>query len=57
MDIRDELRQTNRKLSVLQCPDFIKIPAQLDRIRRNTTRKRRPKTKCPKDLLIQTKSL
>jgi len=38
--IRDELRRLN---SVLQCPNFIAVPAKLDRIERNTRKRRKPK--------------
>jgi hypothetical protein len=38
--IRDELRRLN---NVLQCPNFIGVPAKLDRIERNTRRKRKPR--------------
>jgi hypothetical protein len=38
MDLRDELQRLN---SLLHCPNFIAIPRKLDRIMRNTTRKRR----------------
>lgn len=40
MDIRDELQTLN---IVLRCPQFQLIPHKLDAIRRNTTKKRRPK--------------
>jgi len=43
MDIRDELQAISQKLSVLQCPNFIAIPRKLDRIGRNTAKKRKPK--------------
>lgn len=35
MDIRDELKRLN---TVLQCPNFIAVPAKLDAIDRNTSR-------------------
>lgn len=38
MDIRDELKRLNR---LLHCQNFLLIPAKLDGIRRNTTRKPR----------------
>lgn len=38
LDIRDELREMNRKLSVLDCPNFIAIPSKLERIARHTTK-------------------
>jgi hypothetical protein len=38
MDIRDELKRLN---NVLQCPNFIAVPAKLDRIERNTRKKRK----------------
>lgn len=37
MDIRDELKTLN---AVLACPRFIDIPNKLDRIERNTKRKK-----------------
>jgi hypothetical protein len=46
MDLRDELQEMNRTLSVLKCINFIRIPRILDGIRKNTTRKRR-QTKKP----------
>lgn len=41
MDIRDELREIKNRLAPLQCSSFLKIPAKLDRIGRNTQRKKR----------------
>lgn len=41
MDIRDELRAVKQKLEILNCPNFVDIPRKLDRIRRNTTKKKR----------------
>lgn len=38
--IRDELRRLN---NVLQCPNFIGVPSKLDRIERNTRKRRKPK--------------
>lgn len=38
MDIRDELKRLN---GVLQCPNFVAVPAKLDQIIRNTKKKRR----------------
>lgn len=38
--IRDELRRLN---NVLQCPNFIAVPSKLDRIERNTRKRRKPK--------------
>lgn len=43
MDIRDELKLMNERLSVLRCPDFIAIPRILREIRRNTTKPKRRK--------------
>lgn len=43
MDIRDELRAMNIKLSVLQRPDFLGIPRKLERIARNTVKPKRKK--------------
>lgn len=40
MDIRDELKRMN---NVLQCPNFIEVPSILRSIKRNTTKKRKPK--------------
>lgn len=40
MDIRDELRLIRQ---TLHCRNFQRIPAKLDRIGRNTERRRRPK--------------
>ena len=37
MDIRDELQRLN---SLLYCPNFTAIPRKLDRIGRNTTKKK-----------------
>lgn len=44
MDMRQELREINRKLSALECPNFISIPRTLKRISSNTA-KPRPKKK------------
>lgn len=38
MDIRDELKRLN---AVLHCGNFLDIPRKLDRIERNTKKKRR----------------
>lgn len=40
MDIRRELRRLN---NVIQCTNFIRIPAVLDEIKRNTKKRKRPK--------------
>ena len=40
MDLRDELKSLNR---LLHCSNFIAIPRKLDRIGRNTEKKRRKK--------------
>jgi len=46
MDIREELRVLNRRLS---CPDFIAIPRTLKAIKLNTTKpKKKPKLKVVK---------
>lgn len=45
MDIRDELRAIRSSLSVLRCRNFLRVPAKLDRIGRNTERKQRAKAK------------
>lgn len=41
MDIRDELKAMNTKLRVLQCPGFLAMPRKLDRIGRNTERRKK----------------
>lgn len=41
LDLRDELRSMNSKLSVLQCSNFLKIPQTLKDIRKNTTKRKR----------------
>lgn len=38
MDIRDELKQLNQ---LFRCTNFLRIPAKLDRIGRNTEKTRR----------------
>lgn len=38
MDIRDELHRLN---NVIQCHNFIAVPGKLDRIIRNTTKRRK----------------
>ena len=43
MDIRDELQYLNVTMEPLRCPNFTNIPAILQLIRRNTTKKRRKK--------------
>ena len=43
MDLRDELSQMKESLQVLGCPEFRAIPRKLERIARNTKRKRRQK--------------
>lgn len=43
MDIRDELKIVRQRLSVLECPNFLDIPRKLDRIKRNTAKKRKAK--------------
>ena len=40
MDIREELRGIN---AILECPNFGAIPFHLDKIRMNTTKKKRRK--------------
>lgn len=42
MDIRDELKIVRQRLLVLECRHFLDIPKKLDRIERNT-KKRKPK--------------
>lgn len=44
-DIRSELRQINRKLSPLECPNFVAIPRTLRRISANTAKPRVAKKK------------
>ena len=39
-DIRAELKRLN---AVLHCPNFLEVPALLRHIKRNTTKKRKPK--------------
>lgn len=39
MDLRDELQKLNR---LLHCADFKAIPGKLDRIGRNTEKKKKP---------------
>jgi hypothetical protein len=43
MDIRAELKELNRTMRVLQCPNFLEIPRALKRIGRNTAKKRKPR--------------
>lgn len=38
MDVRDELKKLNR---VFECRNFLRIPAGLTQIRRNTTKRKR----------------
>lgn len=45
MDLRDELRDMNHKLSVLQCTNFIRIPRMLDAIRLQTRKRKYVKRK------------
>lgn len=40
LSIRDELRRLN---AVLHCSNFLDIPHKLERIKRNTTKKRKPR--------------
>jgi hypothetical protein len=40
LDIREELRTLNL---ILRCPNFTRIPAKLDAIKRNTARPRKQK--------------
>jgi hypothetical protein len=47
MDIRRELQTVKHRLGVLECTDFLAIPRKLDRIARNTTRKKRRAAKYP----------
>lgn len=41
--IRDELKVISRKLNALECGNFLAIPRKLDRIGRNTAKKRKPR--------------
>lgn len=41
MDLRDELKRLN---AVLHCSNFLAIPHKLDAIKRNTAKKRKPKS-------------
>ena len=41
MDIRSELRLIARRLSALECPNFVAIPGTLRDIRKNTTKSKR----------------
>lgn len=43
MDIRDELKIVRQRLSVLECRNFLEIPLKLDRIEKNTRKRKRPK--------------
>lgn len=45
MDIRDELRRLN---TLLHCPNFTDIPQILRAVRKNTTKRRKPKKQAPK---------
>lgn len=46
MDIRDELQELNRMTRrVFECDNFLRIPAILDRISRNTAKPKRKKAK------------
>ena len=45
MDLRDELKKLN---ALLHCHNFVAIPQKLDAIKRNTTKKKRPKKQTPK---------
>lgn len=40
MDVRSELERLNK---VLQCPNFVAVPAKLDRIEKNTRKRRKPR--------------
>lgn len=55
MDLRDELKAmkgvlfaVSNKLSALECPNFLAIPRKLDRIGRNTAKKRKQVVGKPK---------
>lgn len=45
MDIRDELKVVSRKLSALECPNFVGIPSVLRRISANTSKPRKRKNR------------
>lgn len=52
MDLRDELRTMRADMasmaSTLRCRNFLDIPHKLERIKRNTTKKRKPRVVTPK---------
>jgi hypothetical protein len=41
MDVRDELEEIRQSLACLRCSEFLRIPAKLDLVVRNTERRRR----------------
>ena len=41
--IRDELKVISRKLNALECGNFLDVPRKLDRIEKNTRKRKRPK--------------
>lgn len=53
LDIREELKRLN---SLLHCHNFTAIPFKLDAIKRNTTKKRKPKKATPKLRVVRTGS-
>ena len=42
MDIRDELKELNR---LFRCDNFLRIPREIERIRKNTTKPKKRKVK------------
>jgi hypothetical protein len=52
-DIRDELQRLN---ATLACPRFLDIPSKLDRIEKNTKKRRKPKKATPKLRVVRTGS-
>lgn len=47
LDIRDELQAANRLLGVLSCQNFLKIPRTLERIARQTKKRKYVKKVSP----------
>jgi hypothetical protein len=45
MDLRDRLDVTNRRLSALECPNFVAIPHTLTRLERNTRKPAKKRAK------------
>ena len=53
MDVRKELQRLN---SVLQCPNFIAVPSKLDRIEKNTRKRRKSPVKAKPKLRVVSRS-